>query len=296
MGIIAGLALAGGLLASGPGVAGADQPLPQPLTHRTMNFVQEALTANADGTTGEAAYKNPSSPICSTAPSNAANVNTDCEGLAPHNETSIAVDPGNANHLVGSANDYQLFLTSGGTVVETAFSRAHVSWDGGRSWTTYPIDDAGYAATGDPAVAFDGAGNAYLATLGFLWSQGQGLGTTPDILVAHSSDGGRTWSGPVRVAAGSGSWISVGIFNDKEYLTAWGKGNAIVTWTRFEDGQLGSYIRSPIYASVTHDGGVTWTPPQEISGSAPFCIGAQGGNACDQDQASIPVVDASGRI
>ncbi len=58
----------------------------------------------------------------------------------------------------------------------------------------------------------------------------------------------------------------------------------------------GSYLSSPIYASVTHDGGNTWSAGVSISGSATFCIGAQGGTACNQDQASVPVVAADGSI
>ena len=275
--------------------ARAEEPPPQPVTHQPFNGVLGVLTRGTETLSGESSYKNPPSPICSTS-STDPNVNTDCEQGAPHNETSIAVNPTNQLNMIGSANDYQLRLSSGGTINETTFSRAHVTTDGGVTWTTYPIDYNGYAATGDPAVAFDANGTAYLATLGFTWSQGLGCCTNPDILVATSKDGGTNWSTPVRVASGSGSFGSVGTFNDKEYLTAWGNGNAIVTWTVFNDGVGGSYINSPIYASVTHDSGQTWSPGVEISGSASFCIGAQGGNACDQDQASVPTVAADGSI
>lgn len=287
-------AVAVGVIAAAS-ASGADQALPQPFTHQAYNQYVGPLTSNADGTTsGEAQYKNPPSPICSTATSNASNVDTDCEGNAPHNETSIAVNPTNPLNLIGSANDYQLNPSSGGQVNETAYSRAHVSFDGGKTWTTYPIDYSSYASTGDPSVAFDADGTAYLATLGFVWSSG--LGTTPDVLVAHSTDGGKTWSKPSRVVAGTGSDASVGLFNDKEYIAAWGHGNAIVTWTEFNDGQLGSYINSPIYDSITHDGGQTWSTPQEISGSASFCYGVETATACDQDQVSVPTVAADGSI
>jgi hypothetical protein len=198
--------------------------------------------------------------------------------------------------MIGSANDYQLRVSSGGHVNETTYSRAHVTFDGGVTWTTYPVPYKGYIATGDPAVAFDHSGIAYLATLGFLWSQGLGCCTSPDILVSTSRDGGKTWSKPARVASGTGTFSSPGILNDKEYLAAWGNGNAIVTWTVFNQGLRGSYINSPIYASVTHDGGKTWSKGVEISGSAAFCTGALGGNTCDQDQASVPTVAADGSI
>lgn len=274
----------------------AEDPPPLPVTHQHFNSFEGPLTQEGDGAVGESAYKNPPSPICATS-SSAANVNTDCEGNNwPHNETTIAVNPTNPLNRIGSANDYQLRLSPGGGINETAYSRAHVTFDGGQTWTTYPIRFNSYVSTGDPAVAFDASGNAYLATLGFLWSQGLGCCTNPDILVAHSTDGGKTWSSPSRVVAGTGSFSSVGLFNDKEYITAWGNGNALVTWTEFNDGIGGSYISSPIFASVTHDGGNTWSKPTEISGSAAFCIGAQGGNACNQSQGATPVVAADGSI
>jgi hypothetical protein len=273
-----------------------DEPLPKATAQLHWNFRQGTGNVVAGAKYSESDYKNPPSPICSTKTSTAANVNTDCEGNAPHNETSIAVNPTNPNNVIGSANDYQLFVSQGGHVNSTIYSRAHVTFDGGKSWTTYPVDFHGYTSTGDPAVAFDADGRAYLATLGFTWSQGGPTGTNPDILVSHSSDGGRTWATPSKVAKGTGSWGSVGVFNDKEYVAAWGHGNAIVTYGRFNQAQGGAYINSPIYASVTHDGGKTWSTPRQISGSAPFCVGGTGGHACDQSFASVPTVAKDGHI
>jgi hypothetical protein len=248
-------------------------------------FFDDIAAAAQDGTLGVAAAKNPPNPISSTPTSTAANVNTDSEGIGAHNETTIAVNPTNPLNMIGSANDYQFFLTPGGQVLRTTYSRAHVTFDGGKSWTTYPISYNGYDATGDPAVSFDANGTAYLATLGFVRSLRRGSGpfdTAPDVLVAHSTDGGKTWSTPARVASGTGNSTSVGTDNDKEYITAWGNGNAIVTWTVFNQGPHGSPISSPIYASVTHDGGQTWTQGVQISGS--FV----------QDQFSVPTVTADG--
>ena len=91
-------------------------------------------------------------------------------------------------------------------------------------------------------------------------------GVNPDVVVANSGDGGKTWAS-VRVAQGSGSFGSVGDLLDKEYIAAWGDGNAIVTWGDFRLAQKGSFVSARIYSSVTHDGGATWSAPRVISGA-----------------------------
>jgi len=271
----------------------------EPITHQTFNGVAGPLTESGDAPMSLGGFKNPPSPICTASTSLTADVNTDCENTGPHNETSIAINPINPLNRIGCANDYQLGLNPGGHFTETNFPRAHVTFDGGQTWTTYPVPFDGYTTASDPAISFDANGTAYYATLGYVFSQGvRGVGVTHfDILVAHSTDGGRTWS-TVRVSndPGGGKGLSGGHFNDKDYLVAWGNGNAIVTWTVFTFDIQTKYVSSPIYASVTHDGGKTWSNPTQISGSASFCTGAQGGNPCDQDQGSVPIVAADGSI
>jgi hypothetical protein len=254
-------------------------------------------TASGFGSLGS--LKKASGYICgpTTGPgSDSSNVNTDCDGLtAPHNETSIAVNPTDASNMIGGVNDYQLVVTNGGTVKETALVKAHVSFDSGQTWSEYALPSGSYTATGDPGIAFDANGTAYFSTVGFRFSQGLPDQNTisADILVAHSSDGGKTWSVPTRVAQGVGSMFSASKASlDKPYIAAWGDGNAIETWTNFVQGPKGSYISSPIFDSVSHDGGVTWSAPQQISGSATFCIGdalGGGGDGCLQNQFSDPV-------
>jgi hypothetical protein len=198
------------------------------------------------------------------------------------NETSLAVNPKNTNNLIGSTNDYQITTAPNGAVLtETVISDAQVSFDGGQTWTVYQIPSFNYTGTGDPAVAFDANGKAYAAFLGDFVDRS----TYPDVWVNTSDDGGKTWrkNGVVvatNLTAGNGS----GIFNDKEYIAAWGDGNAIITWTHFNLGAGGSYQSSPIFDSVTHDGGKTWSKPQNISGPVNF------------DQGSNPVVAADGSI
>lgn len=276
------------------GVRAADsEPLPE--THQHFNSTEGVLTQSGDGTFDGSGQRNVTGLICTTS-SAAANVDTTCESVSPSNETSLAVNPTNPRNIVGSANDYQVRMSHGGTTYETIYSRAHVSFDGGSTWSEYGVQFPNYTSTGDPGVAFDADGRAYLTTLGFTWSQNRFCCVSPDVLASTSGDGGRTWVHPTRVAAGSGVFSGPGVFNDKEEVAAWGHGNAIVTWTVFNQGKGGSYISSPIYASVTHDGGSTWSAGVPISGSAPFCIGAQGGTACDQSTGSVPVVGADGSI
>jgi hypothetical protein len=208
----------------------------------------------------------PGQKLC-TGPAQGANANTDCEAApGPHNETSIAVNPTDGNNILGGANDYQLALNPGGQVSETVLSRAHVTFDGGTHWSEYPIVfSSTYQATGDPSVAFDASGHAYYATLGFRFV-GLTNAQSPDVLVANSGDGGKTWAS-VRVATGSGNFGSVGDLLDKEYITAWGSGNALVVYGDFKLGQRGGFISAKIYASVTHDFGASWSTPHVISGS-----------------------------
>src|SRR5256886_2807915 len=225
----------------------------------------------------------PGDLICTTPFQTSANVDTDCEKKGPSNETSIAINPINEDNMIGGANDYQLGLNSGGHVTETIHSRAHVTFDGGRSWSEFPIlFGSAYQGTGDPAVAFDASGHAYYATLGFRFV-GPANATNPDVLVANSGDSGKTWS-VSRVAAGSGTETSEGDLLDKEYVAAWGNGNAIVTYGDFRLGQKGSFISAKIYSSVTHDGGNSWSAPQLISGTL------------DEAFVSTPVVAADGRV
>lgn len=202
------------------------------------------------------------------------NVNTDTVDTIS-NETSLAVNPTNPLNIIGSANDYQIDPV---TFAQTVLSTAHVSFDGGQTWTIYKIPSRNYDGTGDPSIAFDATGRAYAAFLG------SAPGKYPDVWVTTSTDGGVHWTGSEVISRNITRNDGSGLFNDKEYIAAWGNGNAIVTWTHFNLGPNGSYISSPIYDSVTHDGGAHWSAPQQISGPNIF------------NQGSDPVVAADGKI
>ena len=281
LGLLLGLALAAFVVLGVAVATAGDDPQPVDFTHNGVNAPAPIATA----VWGSGPTVKIGTPFCSTTTSIAANVNTDCEtkSVGPHNETSIAVNPADPNNIIGGANDYQLGLNPGGHVSETLLSRAHVSFDGGQTWSEYPLNaNSAYQATGDPAVAFDASGNAYYATLGFRFV-GPANAQNPDVLVSSSGDGGKSWS-TSRIAQGSGTETSVGDLLDKEYVAAWGDGNAIVTFGDFRLGQKGSFVNSRIYASVTHDAGKTWSSPQVISGSL------------DEAFVSTPTVTSDGRV
>jgi hypothetical protein len=114
-------------------------------------------------------------------------VNLD-RAAAPQNETSIAVDPNNANRVVASANDYVTRTWScfvGSTpcsALGDGYSGTYFSNDAGATWCCLSSDPSHlgtlipgvehltggiYDAGGDPSVAFDSRGNVYYAGLGF---------------------------------------------------------------------------------------------------------------------------------
>jgi len=279
--VVAGAAAV--VLAQSFSVAADTNPQPVNFTHNVNDAPAPVPNTAFDMPTTPAAA---GVAICSTATSSAANVSTDCNDnntAGPHNETSIAVNPTNPLNIIGGANDYQLTLNPDGHLSESILSRAHVSFDGGKSWSMYGVfSSSTYQATGDPALAFDATGHAYYGTLGFRFV-GPFSAQNPDVLVSNSGDGGKSWS-EVVVAHGSGVETGVGDLLDKEYVTAWGSGNAIVTFGDFQLGKGGSVIQSFILASVTHDFGAHWTTPTVISG------------ADNEAFVSTPARTANGRI
>ncbi len=108
-------------------------------------------------------------------------------------------------------------------------------------------------------------------------------------------------------------------FNDKEYIAAGprpegvepvcfgpetrlpvdcdpaqvGTDRLYVTWTLFNTFETPETSNSNIYLSYSDDQARSWSPPQAISGSAPFCLGINQDDACDANQFSVPTVNPS---
>jgi len=225
----------------------------------------------------------------------------DCDGEVPHNETTIAVNPWNAEHAVGGYHAYQLHFL-GATVVSHVVGTVSVTFDGGASWQEVTPPITPYQFTGDPALAFGAGGRLWFANIADHEGPG-GAFTGPSVVVATSDDGGLTWSHPVTVASGKGA-VTKGytgklVFQDKEFIAAdVSSGRAYVTWTSFQERYLpvGYFGRAPIMTSWSDDGR-SWSAPKEISGFSSACTDYSGRpNECDQNQFSYPTVAGNGRV
>jgi hypothetical protein len=177
----------------------------------------------------------------------------------PQNETAIAVDPSNANHLVAGSNDYRLCCDFAGLNDGTGW--AYVSVNGGTTWANVLAQGltaqtggqgqfAHVDAAGDPALAIGPDGTVYYANIVF-----SRVSANSGIAVSVSHDGGLTWDAPNMV-----SWSgSFNYFNDKEFIAVAPNGDVVVTWTEFNLGPQGSgYRESPIVMAISKDKGKTW--------------------------------------
>jgi hypothetical protein len=247
-----------------------------------------------------------SSPTCTTSPGSP---DLSCDRpFDPDNEITIAVDPENPNHLAAGSNDYFL-LPKGATLIARVPTGLFTSTDGGSTWLDgqVPMGNGGGGGNGDPVVGFNAKYDlVHMTQLSAGCGQAGPWCGHISVSVSTSKDGGKTFGSPVTVAQGSGSLTpsAQGVFNDKPWMTVDNSpssptfGRVYVTYTQFELSK-GGYLRSPIMATWSDDGGKKWTKAVEISGaSESLCEYQETGaaNQCDEDQFSVPVVLRNGTV
>ncbi|MBX6341418.1 MAG: exo-alpha-sialidase, partial [Thermomicrobiaceae bacterium] len=234
----------------------------------------------------------------------------DLQGRAQaQNETAIAHDPSNPNHVVASFNDYR----RGDGNCYGAFSL-----DNGKTWTdtTIPMsftrgkafgaDRQYWEAGGDTTVAWDTKGNVYFLCM--MFNRGRPVASNPDMSSAvyifrSTQNFGASWNFPARPVVESADLAGTGTqpFEDKPYMTVDNHAGSpfqdrvYVTWTEFTaDGT--AYI----WESYSKDYGETFGPRHLVSTSSPLCANTFGlptpHGACNENQFSQPFTGPDGTL
>jgi len=277
--------------------------------------VHAAVTgANLSSAAGPTAYTPVGSAACKQTIGSNVRVNQNCLNLSDpdlqgraqaQNETAIAQDPSNPNYVVAAFNDYR----RGDGTCGVAYSL-----DGGQHWSdsttpngfTRGTNFGGVAreywnAGGDPSVAFDTKGNAYLDCQVFM--RGTPTNNNPDfssaIYVFRSTQNhGASFNFPGRPVVEDYDTTGATL-EDKPYMTVDNhvgspfQDRIYVTWTLFNSN--GGYIME----SYSSDYGESFSTPQAIiSTSATLCPNSYGfpAGSCNESQFSDPFTGPDGTL
>ncbi|MDX6484578.1 MAG: hypothetical protein QOE95_2349, partial [Gaiellaceae bacterium] len=321
------LGMAGAILvgigASRPERAGAYDP------SRLATIQQRILSGFASTELGAAVRPNPQRPAnyfprgSDSCPSNLSSnikVNQNCLNLSDadlqgrgqaQNETAIAQDPYRPNHIVATSNDYRHGDTNCGD---------EYSLDKGRTWNdaivpmsftrggAFGVEREYWQVGGDPSVAWDSKGNAFLACQQI---QRGGFGFTSSndasssVYVYRSSlNYGASWNFPGRPAVESadtgGSFTAP--FEDKPYMTVDNhlgspfQDRIYVTYTEFSFVDGSAYI----WESYSADHGEHFSPRHLVSVTSPHCTRTYGlgtpQGSCNENQYSQPFTSPDGTL
>ena len=195
-------------------------------------------------------------------------------------ETSIAIDPSNARRVIAGSNEIQRLPM-----------RAMYSIDGGKSFTGVdlplppPSTNNGSRFGSAPGIAFDSNGNAYYSYIVVFFSSGGAINGS-EMAVAHSTDGGATWTATYFQQQTGNSQ-----FDDKPMITV-DTGSAhhnriYVAWDHATGSSSSTKNGNDIVLSYSDDGGLTFSTPVSVSG--PF-TGGTGAIGAD------PYVTADGTV
>ncbi len=232
------------------------------------------------GSGGDPSWLGPLSPL--VPPVFGPNVDASLNNPANQNETTVAVDPENDQHVIVSANDYRANLKPW----------VYASSDGGTTFVNYQVPGTVSLFYGDPAMAFGRGGNAYFTYLGYQSiCGGQG-----GMYASRSTNAGATFSAPIQLAANLNNG-TIAVLQDKEYVAVDTNsaspylGTVYVGWTKYtfaagaNCGSFQSQISAPAVLSRSTDNGLTWSVP--ITASPPIS---------DNNGGVVPAVGRQGEV
>ena len=301
----------------------------QPFTYSMMKPIQKRILsgflsfeinrseAQGPRTATGVSYKPTNDDGCSQSLGSNIKVNQNCLNIADpnlqgrsqaENETSIAQDPFNPNHLVASFNDYR----RGDGNCYTAYSL-----DRGQTWidSTPPMSFTSGAAFGaareywqaggDTSVAWDTKGNAYLSCQ--MFNRGVPVSSNPDLSSAFfvfrsTGNNGGSWNFPARpailnadAAGTSGVLIDKALITVDNHVGSPFQDRVYVTWTTFAaDGT--AYI----FETSSNDFGEHFGAPVLVSSDSNLCPNTFGlptpHGRCNENQFSQPFTGPDGSL
>jgi hypothetical protein len=183
------------------------------------------------------------------------------------NETSVAVNPKDSRKLLVGQNDYRRGDGACG---------ADWSLDGGRRWgselaplsfTAPGFTQAGHYwdASGDPSVAFDSSGEAYLFCLAFNRAPPASdvQSAASALVLFRSANGGASWNFPASIVKQDDGTGAIGLL-DKPYMAIDTSRNSrfrdriYVAWAEYNTDFSADPIGSPGLMTTARPG--TWSP------------------------------------
>lgn len=145
--------------------------------------------------------------------------------------------------------------------------------DGGTSWLTSTVVFDAVAAKWDsvdkPHLALDARANVLHA----VWLRTALIGEARGraVMYARSTDDGRTWSAPQKVAEGVLDWPR---------LATAEAGQVHLVWNRTKSAAGASTTFSEVWAQSSFDGGQRWSEPRQVPGfedvTGPVCVASDG--------------------
>jgi hypothetical protein len=186
-------------------------------------------------------------------------------------ETSIAINPNDPMNVIAGSNEIQSLP------MDSFFSS-----DGGATFTRVPLPlppartNNGFDFGSDPGVAFDLSGVAYYSYIVVFFSKGGAINGT-ELAVAHSTDGGATWS-----AVYFDPQTGEGQFDDKPMITvdtsssSPHQGRVYVAWDNATGNSSSEKNGNNVLLSHSDDGGNSFSPPVSVSGNFVGRTGAIG--------------------